>query len=142
MPKKLPGKVLEVFKDVDLIIHAGDLTQIDVAREPGKLAPVLAVHGNMDPLEVKAELPEMNMVVLNGWKIGVTHDPHALWGMGEMRRIAKENNLNVLVFGHTHRHSVKWEGNVLFINPKSPTDPLPPMFVKSTIGVLIIMKQC
>ncbi|MBO3754907.1 MAG: metallophosphoesterase family protein, partial [Candidatus Brockarchaeota archaeon] len=79
-----------------------------------KLAPVLAVHGNMDPYEVKAKLPEMDVVEFYGWRIGVVHDPGALWGMGEMRRIAEENRLNILVFGHTHRHFVKWEDDVLF----------------------------
>lgn len=139
--KKLPDRVFEVFKDVDLIIHAGDLTQIEVVKELEKIAPVVAVHGNMDGHDVRARLPEFNSVEIYGWKIGVMHDPGALWGMGEMKNVAKENGLDVLVFGHTHRQSLKWEDSVLFINPGSPTDPLPPMLVKPTVALLLVTEE-
>ncbi len=69
------------------------------------------------------------------------HDPGALWGMARMKKIAKENDLDVLVFGHTHKQFVKWEDDILFINPGSPTDPLPPLLVKSTVGLLLISEN-
>lgn len=136
--KELPDKVFAIFRDVDLIIHAGDITQMSVIKELEKIAPVVAVHGNMDPYEVKSELPEMNSVEIYGWKIGVIHDPSALLGMDEMRRLAKKNGFNVLVFGHTHKQFLKWEDDILFINPGSPTNPLPPIFVKPTVGLLLV----
>jgi len=138
---KIPDKVFEIFKDADLIIHAGDLTQMDVIKELEQTAPVLAVHGNMDPHDVKAELPEFDTVKIHGRKIGVIHNPAALWGMNEMKRIAKENNLDILVFGHTHKQFVKLEDNVLFINPGSVNDPLPPVLVKPTVGLIIITEE-
>ena len=61
--------------------------------------------------------------------------------MGEMRSVAKINGLDVLVFGHTHRQFLKWEGSVLFINPGSPTDPLPPMLVKPTVALLLVTEE-
>ncbi len=139
--RMLPDKVFEVFKDVDMIIHAGDLTEIEVVEELRKIAPVLAVHGNMDTDGVRAELPEIINTELYGWKIGIVHDPGALWGIGNMKKIAKENELNVLVFGHSHRQFLKWEDDVLFINPGSPTNPLPPIFVKPTVGLLLISED-
>lgn len=138
---QLPEKVFEIFKGVDMIIHAGDLTQMDVVRELENIAPVLAVHGNMDPDEVRAQLPEFDSVEFYGWKIGVMHDPGVLWGTSEMRRIAREKGLNVLVFGHTHRQYLKWENGVLFINPGSPTNPLPPILVKPTVGLLLVTQE-
>ena len=139
--KKLPDRVFEVFKDVDLIIHAGDLTQIEVVKELEKIAPVVAVHGNMDGPDVRARFPELNWVEVYGWKIGVMHDPGALWGMGEMGSVAKENDLDVLVLGHTHRQFLKLEDAVLFINPGSPTDPLPPVLVKPTVALLLVTEE-
>jgi putative phosphoesterase len=139
--KKIPDKVFEIFNDADLIIHAGDLTQIDVIKELEQIAPVIAVHGNMDPSDVKAELPEFDSVEFHGRKIGVIHNPTALWGMSEMRRIAKENNLDILVFGHTHKQFVKLEDNILFINPGSVNDPLPPVLVKPTVGLIVITEE-
>ena len=55
--RHLPRRVFQVFEEVELILHAGDLVELSVVRELEKLAPVLAVHGNMDGPEVRAELP-------------------------------------------------------------------------------------
>ncbi|MDI6805730.1 MAG: metallophosphoesterase family protein, partial [Candidatus Bathyarchaeia archaeon] len=75
------------------------------------------------------------------WKIGVMHDPGALFGMGKMREIAKQNGLDVLVYGHTHNSSLKWEGKTLFINPGSPTNPILPFITKPTLALLKITKE-
>jgi len=139
--QELPAGVFEVVRDADLIIHAGDLTDLHVVEELEKIAPVLAVHGNMDGDEVRARLPEFNSTNVYGWRIGVMHDPGALWGMSVMRRIAKERGLRVLVFGHTHRQFMKWEDDVLFINPGSATNPLPPIIVKPTVGLLLATEK-
>ena len=45
-------RVFEIFQNVDYIIHAGDLVELAVVDELEQLAPVLAVHGNMDGIEV------------------------------------------------------------------------------------------
>lgn len=91
-----------------------------------RLAPTLTVYGNMDGADIRKKLLEMNELKLFDWRIGIIHDPEALFGLGKMREIAKENNYNVLVYGHTHRSSIKWEDGRLFINPGSPTNPLYP----------------
>ena len=134
--KKIPLRVFEVFQNVDFIIHAGDLVSLEVIEELEQLAPVLAVHGNMDGVNVREKLPEMNELTLDQWRIGVTHDPGALFGRSKMREIAKENKFDVLVYGHTHRQSIIWEDNRLFINPGSPTRPLLPFITKPTIAIL------
>jgi len=58
-----------------------------------------------------------------------------------MKTIARENKFSVLVFGHTHRPKLRrWE-DILFINPGSPTNPLPPFLTKPTIALLRITKE-
>ena len=52
--------------------------------------------------------------------------------------IAKENNFDVFVYGHTHNQNIKWEGNTLFINPGSPTNPLPPFVTRPSVALLRI----
>ncbi|MDI6691598.1 MAG: metallophosphoesterase [Candidatus Bathyarchaeota archaeon] len=137
----LPKKVFEVFEKVDFIVHAGDLVQLSVIDELEQLAPVLAVYGNMDGPEIRERLPKINSVKVFDWKIGVMHDPGALFGMGKMREIVKHNGFDVLVYGHTHNSSVKWEGKTLFINPGSPTNPIPPFIMKPTVALLKITKE-
>jgi putative phosphoesterase len=139
--RKLPAKVFEVFEKVDFIIHAGDLVQMSVIDELEQLAPVLAVYGNMDGPEIRGKLPKMNSFKVFDWKIGVTHDAGALFGIGKMHEIAKQNSFDVLVYGHTHNSSVKWEGKILFINPGSPTNPIPPFITKPTVALLRITKE-
>ncbi|MCS4542068.1 MAG: metallophosphoesterase [Euryarchaeota archaeon] len=144
IPKRsmeIPVKVFEIFKDVDLIIHAGDLVEIEVVRDLKKHAPVVAVYGNMDPYDVREKLPGMESVKIFDWKIGVVHDVGALWGIKEMKKIAKENDFDVLIFGHTHRPFVKEDEGILFFNPGSPTNPLPPFIIKPSVGLLKITKE-
>lgn len=139
--RRLPDRIIEIFSHVDLIIHAGDLTHMKVIEELEAFAPVLAVHGNMDPPDVKAKLPEIGFTEVHGWRVGVIHDAGVLWGMAAMKRIAEDNHLNVLVSGHIHRPFMKWDGGVLFINPGSPTNPLPPIITKPTIGLLLLARE-
>ena len=139
--RDIPKKVFEVFDKVDFIVHAGDLVEMSVIDELEQLAPVLAVYGNMDGPEIRGKLPKLNSVKAFDWKIGVIHDPRALFGERKMREIAKKNDFNVLVYGHTHNSSIKWEENTLFINPGSPTNPLPHFIAKPTVALVRITKE-
>ena len=138
---KLPSRVFDLFQKVDYIIHAGDLVSLDVVDTLKQLAPVVAVRGNMDDSAVCDALPELTELTVDRWRIGVTHDPGVLFGRSKMRVIAEENNFNVLVYGHTHHPSTLWEDGRLFINPGSPTNPLPPFLVKPTVAVLTLSRR-
>jgi putative phosphoesterase len=140
LAKCIPKEVLEVFENVDYIIHAGDLVELSVIDELEQLAPVLAVHGNMDGPEVTNALPTLNSLKLFDWKIGVAHDPSTIHGMGKMREIVKQQGFNVFVYGHTHSAVLKWEGKNLYINPGSPINPDTP-FKKPTVAILRITKE-
>ena len=137
----IPKMVFKVFENVDFIVHAGDLVELAVIDELEQLAPILAVHGNMDGPEVSGALPKLNSLKISDWKIGVMHDPSTLFGMGKMREIAKRNGFNVFVYGHTHNSSIKWEGKTLYINPGSPTNPLPSFINKPSVALLKVTKE-
>jgi len=132
----IPPKVFEVFNGASLIIHAGDLTRLSVIRELERLAPVVAVQGNMDAPEVKAVLPTMNFVQVGNCKIGVIHSLGIFSKRQMMERVAERDKLNVLVSGHLHSSSIKWESNLLLINPGSPTSPMLPFLTKPTVALL------
>lgn len=139
--KEIPKRVFEIFEKVDFIIHAGDLMDLSVIDKLEQFAPVLAVYGNMDGPEIRGKLPKITSVKILDWKIGVMHDPGTMFGMGKMRATAKQNGFNVLVYGHTHHPNIKWEGKSLFINPGSPTAPIPPFISKPTVALLRITKD-
>jgi putative phosphoesterase len=139
--KCIPKMVFKVFENVDFIVHAGDLVSLAVIDELEQLAPVLAVHGNMDGPQVSGALPKINSLKIFDWKIGVMHDPSALFGMRRMREIAKRHEFNVFVYGHTHNASIRWEGKTLYINPGSPTNPVPAYINKPSVAVLTVTKD-
>jgi uncharacterized protein len=143
VPKRalsIPPRVLEIFQNVDFIIHAGDLVELSVIDELEQAAPVLAVRGNMDSFAVNEALPVLNSLRIFDWKIGVMHDPDILSGSSRMLTISKENSFNVFVYGHTHTPRIKWEEDILLINPGSPTDPSS-FLNKPSVGLLRITKK-
>jgi putative phosphoesterase len=143
VPKRamcIPKKVFEVFADVDFVIHAGDLVELAAIDELEQAGPVLAVHGNMDCLDVTNAFPKINSLKIFNWKIGVIHDADSIYGTGKMADIAKENGFHVLVYGHTHTSKIKWEEKILFINPGSPTDPAS-ILNKPSVALLKITKD-
>ena len=139
--RRIPEGVFKIFENAEFIVHAGDLVELSVIDELERIAPVLAVHGNMDSPDAKEQLQPIDSLKLFDWKIGVTHDPGALFGIRKMNAIVKKHGFDVLVYGHTHNSSVKWDGNILFINPGSPTNPIPPFIVKPSVALLKITKD-
>ncbi|MFQ6137123.1 MAG: metallophosphoesterase family protein [Candidatus Hydrothermarchaeales archaeon] len=136
--KELPAETITAFKDVDMIIHAGDIVHLEVIRDLERVAPVVAVQGNMDPSDVRKVLPEMDTVEIDAWKIGVIHDSLSPLRMRKMRKVAKDNGFDVLIFGHTHRPFIKAEKGVLYLNPGSPTDPF---LARPTVALLRVGKD-
>jgi putative phosphoesterase len=139
--REVPREVFKVFENADYIVHAGDLVSLSVIDDLEQLAPVLAVYGNMDGPNIRGKLPKLASFKIFDWKIGVTHNPGTLLGMTRMREIARTNNFNVLVYGHTHTSNVKWEAKTLYINPGSPTNPATPFTHKPSVALLKITKD-
>lgn len=121
--KQIPKRALEVLAQVDAIIHAGDYQHISVVKTLSKLKDFYGVCGNMDSGHVRAVLPDKRVVELNGFKIGITHGWGASTGIElRVKTFFPENDLNAIVFGHSHQPCNKVIDNILFFNPGSPTD--------------------
>ena len=105
------------------------------------MAPVVAVHGNMDTGVIKGKLPMATSVDIFDWKIGLTHSLHFYIGSNLMKEVMEKHGFNIFVSGHTHRPSLKYKKNLLLINPGSPTNPIPPFLTKPTVAQLKISKK-
>ncbi len=119
--RKVPTPVLRTFAWVELIIHAGDLTELGVLDELSRLAPVVAVAGNMDSWEARQRLGDTRLLELEGFRIGVLHG-HGEYGGIQARVLAAFPDAHCVVFGHTHAPYCERHGDVLLFNPGSPTD--------------------
>lgn len=118
---KIPDKVFEVFKDVDLILHAGDIVDLSVIEQLEEIAPVYAVKGNMD---FDSDLNESEIIEVEDVKIGLNHG--YIYPRGDTQQlsyIAQELGVKILVSGHTHQANIQQIGDLLLLNPGSPTNP-------------------
>lgn len=117
----LPEKVFEVFKDVDLILHAGDIEDLSVIEKLEEIAPVVAVSGNCDD---NSDLNPTEVIEVEGIKIGLIHG--VVYPRGDTQQLyylAKELGVDVLVSGHTHQSMIQQTKDILLLNPGSPTQP-------------------
>ncbi len=121
--KELPQNVLEAFSNVDLIIHAGDLTSLDVIDKLEEIAPVMAVQGNMDRAN-GIDLPRAKVIEAEGLKIGIAHgEVYPRADTQQLVYLAKELDVDILVTGHSHQPKIEKTDGVLLINPGSPIVP-------------------
>lgn len=114
--EELPRDIVRAFSDVDLIIHTGDFTMLPVLAGLQKMAEVKAVRGNMDSEEIREALPEKELLVINGKRIGIIHGSGPPWGI-ENRVREQFGQVDVILFGHTHQAKNEVIGGVLFLNP-------------------------
>jgi putative phosphoesterase len=120
--RRLPAGCVARLQAADLIVHAGDLIELSVLSELEAHGVVVAVHGNIDDLEVQAALPESTVIELPGARIGLVHDAGPAGG--RLRRLRKRfPNADAVVFGHSHIPLHERDGNGFQIfNPGSPTE--------------------
>ena len=130
----LPPEVAEVLDGVDLILHAGDLTDAVVLEELGRIAPVVAVRGNHDEEAGIGGLPRDAVVEAGGRRIGLTHGartkavelPAAALSLltartvllgfeGAMRR--RFGDVDCVVVGHLHMPIHRMVDGALLFSP-------------------------
>ena len=119
----LPPACLERLRGADLIVHAGDLSDMaTLMLLRGLGPPVVAVRGNVEDRAVSGALPETALVEAGGLRIGVVHDAGPERGrLLRMRR--RFPDADGVVFGHSHipLHEAAEDG-FFILNPGSPTD--------------------
>jgi hypothetical protein len=119
----LPQKVIEAFNNVELIIHAGDLTSPKVIEELETIAPVMAVQGNMDRVN-GIDLPRAKVIEIESLKIGVIHgEVYPRADTDQLLYLAKELGVDILVSGHSHQPKIEQKDGILLLNPGSPIVP-------------------
>lgn len=134
---RLEKIVEDYFHDVDLVLHAGDIVELDVL-DVFRGKKVYAVSGNMDHDSVRKVFPEKRILEIEGRKIGLLHGWGSPFGLEE--RVMREfEDVECIVYGHTHRAMNEVRDGILLFNPGSPTDQ---RFAKhNSVGILNIGKE-
>jgi len=132
----IPERIYSELRRVDMILHAGDLIEIDVLEKLRSIAPTHAVHGNMDMYEVKMSLPKKDIITINSFKIGLIHGTGCAANIIENVAREFDDRIDVIVFGHSHCPCNEKIKKTLFFNPGSPTDKM--FALCNTFGLLEI----
>jgi len=114
---RLSQATLNIFKGVDIIIHAGDIGAPEILEVLEHTAPVIAVRGNMDGGSWINELPDSRVVKIGKVLLYVLHDLY------ELDLDPKAGGFNAVISGHTHRPVIKEQDGVLYLNPGSVSYP-------------------
>lgn len=109
----LRKEALEALRGLELILHAGDVGKPEILEDLKKIAPVIAVRGNVDKGEWAKVLPETTAVEAGCALIYVLHDLNAL----DLKPAPA--GFHIVVSGHTHRPEKTERDGVLYINPGS-----------------------
>lgn len=130
----LRPEVFDVFQDVDHILHGGDIGQPDLLIELEAVAPVTAVYGNTDGLDLRARLPQVAELELDGFAIVVTHGDQ--FGSPTPAKLhGAFPRAEIIVFGHSHRPLLELvDKTVTIMNPGGAGAPrfgIPP-----SVGIL------
>jgi hypothetical protein len=109
----LREEALQALRGSDLIIHAGDVGDTNILEALRKIAPVVAVRGNVDTAEWAKSLPETAVVEAGEANIYVLHDANAL------DLDPKAAGFQIVVSGHSHKPGQTERNGVMFLNPGS-----------------------
>jgi uncharacterized protein len=136
MPQRLdalPAVLADLFRDVDLVLHAGDVGELWVLDRLSAMtsAPIFAVHGNDESADAQREYPYQQVIYAAGTRIALTHahypdyvtemesrkDDNWLPKLAHRATFGKRAGAPIVVFGHTHIPMVTEFDGVTLINP-------------------------
>ena len=115
-------RVLEKVGDIDLFIHCGDLEGGEDYIRALVDVPCYMVAGNNDWFsDLKREME----ISVDDYRIWITHGNNYGASMGPERLLeeAAARNVDVVMYGHTHRPLIEYQDNIVIVNPGSLSYP-------------------
>ncbi len=121
--RDLPAPLWHAVEAADLVIHAGDWVDVRLLDAlTARAAALLGVYGNNDGPALRARLPEVAWLTIQGVRLAVVHETRPA-ARREERCDHRFPGVDLLVFGHSH---IPWDSvapsGMRLLNPGSPTD--------------------
>jgi uncharacterized protein len=121
--RKLPDILIKDILESEFIIHAGDFQRAETYKELADFGELLGVYGNTDDPEIKGLLPQSRICLIQGVKIGIVHgDGKGKTTEKRARAAFNKDEVDMIIFGHSHIPYLRYHDGVLLFNPGSPTD--------------------
>ena len=119
---KLFKLIDNLFKDVDMVIHAGDYISPSIVSKLKEHKNFVGVWGNNDKGCIRDLLKEKEILSVEGYRIGIYH------GHGNSKNTLSasfdkftNDKVDIIIFGHTHQPLILTKSKILMINPGSPS---------------------
>ena len=122
---ELPPQMLKDFLTVDLIVHAGDFCSWEDVEKFREMKDFEGVYGNMDAPKIQRSFPRKQILKFGSLKVGLFHgDGPGATILEKVRAEFAKENVDCIVFGHSHQPFNETIAEVLFFNPGSPNDTI------------------
>lgn len=109
----LRPEVLPAFREVDLILHAGDAGNAGIIGELKKIAPIHLVRGNIDTHDWAYKLDDRKVITVENKRIYMHHN------IKEIKVDPSGTEYDIILCGHSHKPLIEERGKVLVVNPGS-----------------------
>lgn len=109
----LRPEALDALAGVDAILHAGDIGKREIITQLEVIAPVHAIHGNIDGPELAREFPATATVDLGGKRFHLVH------AIADLQADPAAEGIDVVIYGHSHQPTAEIRDDVLYLNPGS-----------------------
>jgi uncharacterized protein len=109
----LRREAVAALRGADRIIHAGDIGDPAILDRFSEIAPVTAVRGNVDREAWAKNIPETNVLEVDGLSIYILHILESL----DLK--PKTAGIDAIIYGHSHVPKQEIKDGVLYFNPGS-----------------------
>ncbi|MDD5564930.1 MAG: metallophosphoesterase family protein [Thermoanaerobaculaceae bacterium] len=109
----LRPQAVAVLSGCELIVHAGDVGSPGILGELRRVAPVVAVRGNVDVEGWARDLPETAVAEVGAVRLYVLHD------LGRLDLDPVAAGFGAVIRGHPHIAGIAQRHGVLFVHPGS-----------------------
>ena len=109
----LRPEAVEALQGSEVIIHAGDIGSPEVLEALGRIAPVIAVRGNVDTAHWARALPAAEVAEAGGSHFYVLHQ------IDHLDLDPVEAGFAAVIYSHSHQPTAEMRGGVLYLNPGS-----------------------
>jgi len=109
----LRPEAIAALQGSELILHAGDVGRPEIVEELNKLAPTIAIRGNVDTAPWCSVLPATQLVELASANIYMLHN------VGELDLNPAAAGIQIVLYGHSHQPTRSEKDGVLYLNPGS-----------------------
>lgn len=109
----LRKEVENQLKDCDLIVHCGDIGKQEVIDKLSELGKVELIKGNVDKDIDISLAPKDKIIEVMNKRIYLIHN------IAELDIDLYKENIDIVMYGHSHKSKIYKEDGILYINPGS-----------------------